>query len=218
MEQQSANIKPDVIAPQHRPYTGSCHCGATKYIVFLTLPRSPPSDAQRTPPSGEAQRLYRCNCKICHKAGFMHMRPASVFNDFLLLSPSDPFEDLGDYQCNAKVAHFFFCKTCGVRCFTFIGKGNVVDVDLAALGVPGVSSEPGNTIKAWRPKKQTTDINSARLGSYLIVNGHTIDAGQEGFDMRELVENKALTYLDYLKESDEKLTERYERPHDGGSY
>jgi len=68
--------------PTRTPLKGSCHCGATKYILFLTLPH-PYHGGEPSPRSD--QRFYRCNCTVCHKAGFFHIRPASPADDFLLL-------------------------------------------------------------------------------------------------------------------------------------
>ncbi|KND88893.1 hypothetical protein TOPH_06423 [Tolypocladium ophioglossoides CBS 100239] len=197
--------------PTRVPFTGSCHCGAIRYILFLTLPH--PHSETLPPPKG-VQRFYRCNCTVCHKMGHMHIRPASPTDDFLLLSPLDPFRDLGDYQCYDKVLHFFYCKTCAVRCFIFGGEGEVVDVDLAALGVSG-AGQAGKGTKAWRPKR---DGGRPKYGNYLSVNGHSVDAGQKGFDMRELTDKKYVLYCDCLSDKAQEAPARYGRPQDYGSY
>lgn len=191
--------------------TGSCHCGTTRYILFLTLPH--PSSETLPPPKG-VQRFYRCNCTACHKMGHMHICPASPTDDFLLLSPLDPFRDLGDYQCYDKMFHFFYCKTCAVRCFIFAGEGEVVNVDVAELGVPFVG-EVGKETKAWRPER---DGGHPQYGNYLSVNGHSVDAGQKGFDMRELTDNKFVMYCDCLSGEAHEAPARYDRPQDNGAY
>ncbi|UKZ76781.1 hypothetical protein TrVFT333_004491 [Trichoderma virens FT-333] len=205
---------------QRLPYTGSCHCGAIRYIVFLTLPPASLLNSE-PPPSRGVQRIYRCNCTVCHKSGFLHVRPASAFDDFLLLSPLDPLESLGDYLCNDEELHFLYCKTCAVRCFIFHGEGEVVDVSLpetAALVGAKSGSETGIvSVKAWRPKEVELSATNPHQGSYLSVNGHTIDAGQEGVDLREWVETKAVMYLDLLP-NEGGMPRRCERPHVGGSY
>ncbi|POR32201.1 DUF636 domain-containing protein [Tolypocladium paradoxum] len=188
---------------------GSCHCGALRYIVFLTLPH--PHPGGQAPPRG-SQRFYRCNCTICHKAGFFHVRVASSADDFLLLAPLDPLADLGDYLWQKKRLHFLYCRTCATRCFIFVGDGEVVDVDLAQLGVAGETAEPGNRTRVWRVKR---DGAHPDYGTYLSVNGNTIDAGQ-AFDMRELTDKKIVQYYDYLH--DDAAAGRYDRPHPGGCY
>ncbi|KAL7930784.1 hypothetical protein V8C35DRAFT_134266 [Trichoderma chlorosporum] len=208
------------VPPQRLPYTGSCHCGATRYVVFLTLPPTSLLNSE-PPPSRGVQRIYRCNCTVCHKLGFLHVRPASAFDDFFLLSPLNPLEGLGDYLCNDGTLHFLYCKTCAVRCFIFYGEGEVVDVTLpeaVALADAKSDSEMSSvSVKAWRPKKVELSASLPHQGSYLSVNGHTIDAGQEGVDLREWVETKAVMYLDLLP-NEGGMPGRCERPHVGGSY
>ena len=189
---------------------GSCHCGAVRYIVFLTLPHPHPG-GQAAPPG--SQRFYRCNCTICHKAGFFHVRVASNVDDFLLLSPLDPLSDLGDYLWRDQRLHFLYCKTCATRCFSFGGgDSEVVDVDLAAMGVAGhAAAEAGEKTKVWRVKNTGQHPEKA---NYLSVNGHTIDAGQ-AFGMRELTDEKVVQYYDYLHDE---AAGRYDKPHPGGCY
>ncbi|KAL6874840.1 hypothetical protein J3F83DRAFT_520402 [Trichoderma novae-zelandiae] len=206
---------------QRLPYKGSCHCGAIRYVVFLTVP--PPSYVNSEPPPHRGvQRIYRCNCSICHKIGFLHIRPTSEFDDFYLLSPLDPLESLGDYLCNKKTLHYLFCKTCAVRCFTFHGEGEIVDVSLPEVlaladGKSG-SEKDSVSVKAWRPKRVELREGIPHEGSYLSVNGQTIEPGQEGFDLREWTERKAIMYIDFLADEKDRLIERFERPHTGGAY
>ncbi|KAF6801065.1 hypothetical protein CSOJ01_12016 [Colletotrichum sojae] len=202
--------------PTRRPYRGSCHCGETQYIVFLTLPHTVPPPrplgSERAPRS--QQDFYRCNCTTCHKAGFFHLRLQSSPDDFLLLRPLDPYKELGDYTVHSGDLHFLFCKTCGMRCLILMGEGEVEEVDLGALGV---DSEPGKKTRAWRPRKEGW-VEGKKFGSYLSVNGYSIDAGQ-GFDLREVTERKWVAYLDWLElHAEGSQGTRYDRPWEGGAY
>jgi len=141
----------------------------------------------------------------------MHIRVPSGPDDFLLLSPLDPFNDLGDYQCFEKRLHFFFCKTCGVRCFSFMGDGEVVEREIGSAG--------GDKQRVWRPKAVVPEDGWVEnLQMYLSVNGYTLDAGQEGLDLREWTEKKWVLYLDCYSETEGPTARSYERPHFGGAY
>ncbi|TQN66769.1 hypothetical protein CSHISOI_08682 [Colletotrichum shisoi] len=226
--------------PTRRPYKGSCHCGETQYIVFLTFPHTlpPPRPAKEKEPRAH-QEFYRCNCTTCQKAGFFHMRLASSPDDFLLLKPLDPYKDLGDYTVYQKDLHFLFCKGCGMRCLILMGQGEVEEVDLEAMGVEsgggdaatdgardeardgardGAQGGEGRPTKVWRPKRDSWK-EGKKFGSYLSVNGYSVDAGQEGFDLREITENKWVGYLDWLElHSEGSQGIRYDRPWEGGAY
>ena len=194
--------------PVRRPYTGSCHCGFTKYIVFLSLPAPP--EAMK----GTEQSLYRCNCTSCHKAGHFHVHTNDCRTDILVLSPLNPYEALGDYQCFDKTLHWLFCKTCGMRCFIFAGEGVVEEQDLGALGVPGY--EEGQKTKVWHAVNSEAKVDGGYDSrTYLSINGYTIDAKQEGFDLREWTEKKWVEYVDCL---DEKGQDTFDKPHVGGAY
>ena len=197
-----------------RPYKGSCHCGATKYIVWAVFP--PPSDqpAQRPwVPRQNTVRVYKCNCTICQKAAIFHIRVPNAPDDFALLSPLDPSKELGDYRCGEGDLQFFFCKTCGVRCFTFYGEGEAgVRTD-----IPG---QEGQEVQCWRPKKETWTENlinavTNKRRSYFSINAHSLDAKQEGLDLRDWVDQKLVGYLDCL---DFEGKDSRERPHIGGTY
>src|SRR5215469_9351789 len=122
-----------------QPYTGSCHCGTVRYIVYLTLP--PPS----TPPSSlslqafaehSGLRIYRCNCTVCQKMSLLHLRLQSSPDDFVVLKPVDPKtpDDEGSgvssYMCNSAVSKWYFCSTCGVRTFAIRGEKVTEEVEL----------------------------------------------------------------------------------------
>ncbi|KAI9150350.1 hypothetical protein HJFPF1_10114 [Paramyrothecium foliicola] len=198
-----------------RPLKGSCHCGAIRYLVFLTLPHQAPQSMDKWK---SGQSIYRCNCSVCHKIGFYHVRVNFSPDDFLLLSPLDPLQQLGDYMCGDYL-HFLYCKTCATRCFIFMGQGEIVDVDMVGIGGGGSGTQlcPATTVKAWRPKKEGWVEGKVNHGCYLSINGFTIDPGQEGFDLRELTEEKRVVYIDYLHGEDRGLP-RFDRPHDGGAY
>ncbi|KAK1763970.1 hypothetical protein QBC33DRAFT_572916 [Phialemonium atrogriseum] len=192
--------------PTRQPYTGSCHCGAVKYILYLTLPHDPPPASQRRNPDGSMRQIfYRCNCTTCHKAGLLHIRLPHPPDDFLLLAPLDPLGELGDYQCFRKAAHFLFCKTCGVRCFTIVGEGELVEK---------VVGESGEKRTVWCPKKGWVESPT----NYFSVNGYTLDAGQEGLDLRDWTEKKWLMYADCLQDRPPELSWTYDRPFPGGAY
>lgn len=119
----------------------------------------------------------------------------------MLLSPLDPMKDLSGYTCNGGGTQWFFCKTCGVRCFAFEGKSEVV-----------TRKVNGEETKIWKPVDGHSDT---KAGYYLSVNAQTLDAGQEGLDLREWVEKKWVCYLDCL---DEEGSHTFERPHRGGTF
>ncbi|KAH8900180.1 hypothetical protein GQ53DRAFT_741139 [Thozetella sp. PMI_491] len=167
-----------------RPFTGSCHCGNVKYVVYLKVPHQLPD-----PPKMPTQWAYRCSCTSCHKTGVLHLRLQSAPDDFALLSPLDPLAELSDYQCFEKNLHWLFCKTCGVRCFTFMGQHEVVEAEL-----PGYGPE-GETVKFWRPAKGLFEEGGSRKDSGFSVNAITIDAGQDGADLVDWANRKAISYI-----------------------
>lgn len=130
-------------------------------------------------------------------------------NDFQVLSPLTATgldvseKGLGDYTCFAGNVHWYFCSKCGVRCFNFMGKGEIVDVDVA-----------GETKTVWKPKEEGWKEGATSTG-YLSVNATSLDQGQEGCDLREWTEKGWIVYLDCLKEIEE---DRLGKPHEGGMY
>jgi len=191
--------------PTRRPYHGSCHCGHTRYVVFLTLPPAALGDAAHETPS---VRFYKCNCSACHKMGFFHVRVPDSPRDFYLLSPVDE-AGLSEYRCSDKVLRWLFCSNCGVRCFIFKGLGEVVDVDLEAE--MGRGSE-GKVTRVWRCKAEGWKEGTT---GYLSVNALTLEQGQEGLDLREIVDKKWVAYLD-CKEYKEEV--RFDYPQVGGTW
>ena len=78
-----------------------------------------------------------------------------------------------------------------------------------------VEGENGEKMKVWHPRKDR--VEGPDEGSlYLSVNAHSIDAGQEGFDMREWTEKKWLWYLDFLDDSSRAANADHPLP--GGCY
>jgi hypothetical protein len=97
-------------------HTGTCHCGAVKFVVELDL----------------SEGATRCNCTICTKTAWLgkNVKPAT----FDLLAGEG---DLLAYEWGMKVAKRYFCKHCGVQCF---GRGHLdvlggdfVSINLNAL-------------------------------------------------------------------------------------
>ncbi|PQE23292.1 duf636 domain-containing protein [Rutstroemia sp. NJR-2017a BVV2] len=201
----------DAPTSSRKPYHGSCHCGLTRYIVFMTLP---PTNIHPNAPATSSVRIRKCNCTTCHKMGLFHLRLPSSPDDFLLLSPTKDFEKSGlrSYRCFEGVHDWLFCGTCGVRCFAFAGEGETVTVDLGALGVKGKDGEVLGEVEAWRPKKEGWEEG---YRSYVSINATSLEAGQEGLDLREWHEKGWINYLDTL---DEKEENRLGKPHRGGMY
>jgi hypothetical protein len=140
--------------------------------------------------------------------GFFHIRVPDSPRDFYLLSPLDQ-ASLSDYLCSDKELHWLFCSNCGVRCFIFKGEGEIADVDLdAAMG----KESEGKITKVWRCKPEGWKEDRT---SYLSVNALTIEAGQEGFDLRELVDKKWVAYSDC---KDYKEDDRFDYPQVGGTW
>jgi hypothetical protein len=96
-------------------HMGTCHCNAVRFTVLVD------------PASGT-----RCNCSACTKIGGIGaiLKPAA----FTLLAGE---ENLTTYEWGAKIARRFFCKTCGVHCFSrgFLNElgGDFVGVNLNTL-------------------------------------------------------------------------------------
>ncbi|KAL7917917.1 hypothetical protein ACQKWADRAFT_305578 [Trichoderma austrokoningii] len=201
-----------------RPFHGSCHCGSIKYIVFLTLPHKPPSPATAPPTdsSRSEREFYRCNCTACHKAGHFHVRTVWAPEDFMLLSPLDPMAELGDYTCYSGTIHWLFCKRCGGRCFLFAGEGETAEVDLDEIGVKDSNGGKLGKRTIWRPRAE--GWSETRPGYYLSVNGYTVDAAQEGFELGEFTANKWVAYVDCLELHGSEREPRYNKPYEGGAF
>ena len=98
-----------------RKHPGSCHCGAVQFEVEL-----------------DASKGGACNCTVCTKVGGISslVKPPA----FRLLSGE---QNLSFYEWGGKTAKRYFCKSCGVTCFSRghlaeVG-GDYVSVNLNAL-------------------------------------------------------------------------------------
>jgi len=77
-------------------HTGGCHCGAVKLEVEI-----------------DAARGSRCNCSICTKLG---MTGGIAKPDALRVVTGEA--ELASYQWGGRTATRYFCKHCGVTCFS----------------------------------------------------------------------------------------------------
>ena len=77
-------------------HSGGCHCGRVRFEVEA------PAEIEAT----------ECNCRICSKAGYLHLIVAQ--SAFRLLQGADSLET---YTFNTGVAKHKFCKHCGVKSF-----------------------------------------------------------------------------------------------------
>jgi len=207
---------------ERRPYHGSCHCGTIKYIAYLTLPPSESSPDVQTFRQNSGLSIYKCNCTVCHKMGIFHLRLASAPDDFMLLSPTDPDAEgsgVSKYMCNAQKSSWFFCATCGVRCFTVLGHAENVEVELPTTLLQGAGMAEGKSgdtkkVKIWKLVKDGFK-EGPRGNSYFSINAITLNAGQEGLDLREVHEKGWVAYVDSLERKGE---QRVGKPHTGGMY
>ncbi|EGE00177.1 hypothetical protein TESG_07497 [Trichophyton tonsurans CBS 112818] len=210
------------------PYRGSCRCGLIRYVAYITMPPA-------IGPDGKVDRyssvhFYKCNCTACLKFGLFHMRLPRAPQDFLLLSPLQPENDLTAYKILEEGSTWYFCPTCGVRCFSFGGKGRAKEVDVEEwatkpadttdlkAGAAATAAAAGDEVpKKVKTKAWTIDEDGWDEGlrsCYLSVNAQTLEP-EDGLDLREIVDKKWLGYLDY-REMKEK--QRFDRPHVGGSW
>lgn len=72
----------------------------------------------------------------------------------------------------------------------------------------------GEKVAVWSPKRGWVED----MERYLSVNPYTLDAGQEGLDLREWTEKKLVLYMDCLSGKGGPADRTYERPFDGGAY
>lgn len=85
-----------------KKYTGSCHCKAVQYEVKLDI----------------SQGIRKCNCTFCYKTKMQKV--FADFDKFRLLTSEFELSDYRgpDSKWPPGKIHHYFCKTCGVRCFT----------------------------------------------------------------------------------------------------
>lgn len=149
--------------------------------------------------------------------GIFHLRLKSPPDDFVLLSPVAPTPDqegsgVGAYACNAGLAKWYFCRTCGVRTFTVRGEKEVVEVALPS-DLLGKSGEGTEKVAVWRVVKEGWDEHSEEGESYFSLNMTTIDA-QQGLDLRRVQDWGVVEYCDSLFEEGDWAGVPYE----GGMY
>jgi hypothetical protein len=193
-----------------RPYFGQCHCGFVRYIAWLAFPSQVPY-LRETP---QVQLIRKCNCTMCHKLGFFHVRVANSPNDFALLSPLNPLSEMSSYSTTGK-GHWLFCKTCGVYCFQLIGELELNEIDLAGQGVDLKAAKvngDGMKVKVVQPK---TDGWKEEKENWFRINANTLDAKQEDLDLREWLEKKWIQYVNALEDAQGCS---YDRPYLGGAY
>jgi len=78
------------------PFTGSCHCGAIRYIVEEDLPT----------------RAVACNCSICRRKAQLHH--FTTPDRFRLETPRDAIET---YRFNHHAIAHHHCRICGCSPF-----------------------------------------------------------------------------------------------------
>lgn len=115
---------------------------------------------------------------------------------------------------------WYFCSKCGVRPFTIWGKKETEEVELPATlleraGVIGGDAKGEmSKVKVWRCKKEGWKERERDNTSYLSINATTLDARQEGLDLRKWTEWGVIEYGDGL----EKKGGWEPVPHEGGMY
>ncbi|KAK2880002.1 hypothetical protein FQN49_000666 [Arthroderma sp. PD_2] len=117
----------DTQTAEKKWYTGSCHCGATRYEVKL--------DASNLSPS-------KCNCSICHKRGYVLLTVPGP-EDIKLISPAS-LQELGDYTFGSGKIHHRFCKTCAVSC---LAEGKVGDEEIYTINALSIDQDQGIELK-----------------------------------------------------------------------
>jgi len=101
-----------------RSLKGSCHCGAIYFTVSLP-------DIYYDDDKSELE-VFRCNCSICTKSGYLHLHVE--LRDVKFLGDSRPFEDISSmckkmcekytmYAFGTGTARHTFCRVCGVKAF-----------------------------------------------------------------------------------------------------
>jgi hypothetical protein len=160
----------------------------------------------------------------CIRRGIFHLRLKFAPDDFLLLSPSDPAADdsgMTLYMTNGKKSNWWFCKTCGVRCFTIRGETEHAEVEVETksireLGIGTVAAEDNGVtkVKAWKLKKKGyAEVPDG--DNYFSVNAVTVNPKQNGLDLREWHERRWIAYVDSLER---KESFKVGSPHVGGIY
>ncbi|KAK2834847.1 hypothetical protein FQN49_006855 [Arthroderma sp. PD_2] len=206
----------------HQPYRGSCRCGRIRYVAYATLP--PVISPEGTVDRYSSVHFYKCNCTACLKFGLFHMRLPKAPRDFYLFSPLEPEKELTGYKITETGSKWYFCPTCGVRCFSFGGKGKVEEVeveewvtkpaDMTDMKAAAAAAGPKRMVKtkAWRIEEEGWD--EGNRSCYLSVNVQTLEP-EDGMDLVELIDKKRVGFLD-CREYKEK--QRFDHPQLGGTW
>ncbi|KAF2678774.1 hypothetical protein K458DRAFT_316299 [Lentithecium fluviatile CBS 122367] len=190
-------------------YHGSCHCGHVKYQLRLTLPPALGPDHHLQ----KATRIYKCNCSTCHKMGMFHCRPIDTYDDFILISPSDP-KELGVYNAFGGKVNWYFCKKCAVRTFGIGGIWAQEDLDVEKWA--GGEGGDGKPAKVWRTKalEDVKGFDGKPL-HYVSVNAITL----EGVDLVDWHKKGWIAYYENReRKGTEPLQVRNEEPFPGGCF
>jgi hypothetical protein len=98
-----------------REFEGGCHCGAVRFRV-----------------QDDLSTVYRCNCSMCEKKGFLH-----------LIVPRDRFEllqgesEVTTYRFNTGVAKHVFCRHCGIHSY-YVPRSDPDKVDVNVRCLDGI--------------------------------------------------------------------------------
>lgn len=163
---------------------------------------------------------------IMSRRGIFHLRLRSAPDDFLLLSPLEPeAEDssLTRYLTALKRSSWWFCKICGVRCFTVRhpAENTEAEVPVESLQKLGIKEKsdaegPDDVVKVPVYKLKSEGFAESPHGtSYFSLNAVTLDAHQEGLNLAQWHENRWVQYVDSLGDGRGWKTGE---PHPGGIY
>lgn len=152
--------------------------------------------------------------------GLFHMRLPDAPNQFFLLCPQDR-DSLANYKCQNGHINWFFCPTCGVRCFATVPhwKQDQIDIEKISAAVPKLDL-PGveESTKTVTIRRMDPDTFQEDVTGYLTINALTIDQDQahgKNIDLRQLVDNKWVQYSDWNMRKHES---RYDYPQERGTW
>ncbi|KAF2153444.1 hypothetical protein K461DRAFT_321097 [Myriangium duriaei CBS 260.36] len=85
-------------------YDGHCHCHAVHFRAAFPHP----IHASSSSPEAELQEVFRCNCSICERNGYLLIYPRE--EDLEVTAGKDK---LKEYRCHSKTRPHLFCSECG---------------------------------------------------------------------------------------------------------
>ncbi|CAI6229676.1 unnamed protein product [Periconia digitata] len=190
-------------------YDGGCHCGKVRYKVRLDIPPSSNPDYL-----GRGTRIYKCNCTTCHKLGMFHARPGDPANDFIVLSPSSPTENLGVYNAFGGSNNWYFCRNCGAQLFGVGAKWVSEELDVGKWA--GDVNGDGKTQTVWKTSALNILDPTGKPAHYVSVNSITV----EGVDLIDWHDKGYIAYLNGRNRETENMREtvRFRKPHPEGCY